>query len=539
MSTNNINSNRNLSLEKSKFDVELCNDNMTFSDCELSILRNAVEESERVIGEQLINNDETRKIIDIVEKFIIRKKLLCYGGTAINNVLPHDAQFYDYSMEIPDYDFYSNNSLNDAIELADIYFKNGFKDVEAKSGKHKGTFKVFVNFIPIADITYMNKVLFNNLLRDSIVKNGIHYVPVNFLRMGVYLELSRPKGDISRWEKVTKRLNLLNEYYPFNEMDCKQVDFTTNVIDLQSKDTTKYKEYILVRDTLIENGVVFFGGFARNIYSKYIKNKDKQFKLKSDPVFDVLSEDITKTAKELKKVLENNDISNVILEKHEAFGELIPEYIKVIIDDEPIVFIYSPIACHSYNEVELGTKVVKIASIYTMLTFYLTFIYANKSHYNQDRLFCMAKYLFELQSKNRLTRKGVLKHYSIECYGEQESLEDILAIRSQKFKELKKDPDSDEYKQWFLKYEPANKNKNIKIKKQRTPKKSVVEIINSKPTKETKDTTKETKDTTKETKKTKKTKNTKKTQKKTTKTSPIRTLKTKILERSKRNTYLV
>jgi hypothetical protein len=523
MSTNNIKSNP--SLEKSKFDVELCNDNMTFSDCELSILRNAVEESEKILGEELINNDETRKIIDIVEKFLIRKKLLCYGGTAINNVLPHDAQFYDYSMEIPDYDFYSNNSLNDAIELADIYFKNGFKDVEAKSGKHKGTFKVFVNFIPIADITYMNKVLFNNLLRDSIVKNGIHYVPVNFLRMGVYLELSRPKGDISRWEKVTKRLNLLNEYYPFNEMDCKQVDFTTNVTDLQSKDTTKYKEYILVRDTLIKNGVVFFGGFARNIYSKYIKNKDKQNKLKSEPVFDVLSEDIIKTAKELKKVLEENDISNVILEKHEAYGELIPEYVKVTVDDEPIVFIYSPIACHSYNEVEIGTQVVKIATIYTMLTFYLTFIYANKSHYNQDRLFCMAKYLFELQSKNRLTRKGVLKHYSIDCYGEQESLEDILAIRSEKFKELKKDQDSDEYKQWFLKYEPANKNKNIKIKKQKTPKKSVVEIINSKPTKDSTNV--------------EKTQKTQKTKRKTSKTSPKKTLKTKILERSKKNTYLV
>jgi hypothetical protein len=103
-----------------------------------------------------------------------------------------------------------------------------------------------------------------------------------------------------------------------------------------------------------------------------------------------------------------------------------------------------------------------------------------------------------------------LKHYSIECYGEQETLEDILSIRSEKFKELKKDPDSDEYKQWFLKYEPANKNKNVKIKKQRTPKKSVVEIIDSKPTK-----------------------------KKTTKTSPRKTMKTKILERSKKNTYLV
>ena len=49
---------------------------------------------------------------------------------------------------------------------------------------------------------------------------GILYAPPNFLRMAMYLELSRPAGDVSRWEKVLKRLILLNKHYPLSSKEC-------------------------------------------------------------------------------------------------------------------------------------------------------------------------------------------------------------------------------------------------------------------------------------------------------------------------------
>ena len=42
---------------------------------------------------------------------------MCYGGTAINNILPNYDKFYDTNFEIPDYDFFSPN----AIELRSNY----------------------------------------------------------------------------------------------------------------------------------------------------------------------------------------------------------------------------------------------------------------------------------------------------------------------------------------------------------------------------------------------------------------------------------
>ena len=40
----------------------------------------------------------------------------------------------------------------------------------------------------------------------------------------MYLELSRPDGDVSRWEKVLKRLTLLNKHYPMKGLNCRVED---------------------------------------------------------------------------------------------------------------------------------------------------------------------------------------------------------------------------------------------------------------------------------------------------------------------------
>jgi hypothetical protein len=75
-------------------------------------------------------------------------------------------------------------------------------------------------------------------------------------------------------------------------------------------------------------------------------------------------------------------------------------------------------------------------------------------HYNKERLGCMAKFLFEIQQKNRIEQRGVLKRFSIECYGKQPTLEDMRAEKAEKYKELKDDHDDKEYEMWFLKYVP-------------------------------------------------------------------------------------
>ena len=140
---------------KQIIDNTVCDDKMTFQDCELAVLRHAVDLNEDIKGRRVVGNSDVKEILKIVEQFIINKKLICYGGTAINNILPKSVQFYNKDVEIPDYDFFSPNAMDDSKELADIYYNSGYIDVEAKAGMHYGTYKVFVNFIPIADITQL------------------------------------------------------------------------------------------------------------------------------------------------------------------------------------------------------------------------------------------------------------------------------------------------------------------------------------------------------------------------------------------------
>jgi len=441
----------------------VCKD-LSFADCELAILRMAVDEAEDKMGRRIVNSEDVQKIIDIVEEFIKRKKLICYGGTAINNLLPEEDRFYNKEIELPDYDFFSKNALTDAKELADIYYKKGFIDVEAKSGQHHGTYKVFVNYMAVADITHLPKEIYNAVKQDALSVAGIFYAPPNFLRMSMYLELSRPAGDISRWEKVLKRLALLNKNYPLTNINCNVVEFQREM----SNKENEYKIYETVRNTLINQGVVFFGGFANVLYSQYMP-KNLQKKLENVADFDVLSNNPEKTAEVIKERLDDNGIKKVKIIKQSAVGEIVPEHYEVKVDNDSVLFIYKPIGCHSYNILLMNGRKVKVATIDTMLSFYLAFLYANKPYYNQfmDRILCMSKFLFDVQQKNRLVQKGLLKRFSITCYGHQESIEEMKAEKAAKYKEFKKSNNKKMFEEWFLSYKPDDikriKDDNKKI----------------------------------------------------------------------------
>ena len=439
---------------KKKYYPEQCEDDMTFEECELAILRQAIDENERAQGEKLVKNDQIMTMIKILEEFLISRKLICYGGTAANNILPEYAQFYNRDVEIPDYDFFSPLAMNHTKELADIYYKNGYTDVEAKSGIHHGTYKVYVNFIPIADITYIHPELFRGISKESIVVGGIHYVPPNYLRMSMYLELSRPAGDIGRWEKVFKRLTLLNTHYPMKmEHNCNTVDFQRK---MESSSEDSEKIYTIIRDTFIELGVVFFGGYASSLYSKYMP-KDQRKLIRKIPDFDVLYEEPEKCAATVQERLAEGGFEKVKLYKHEAIGEIIPDHIELRIGNECLAFIYSPIACHNYNVIRIGDhKEVKVATIDTILSLYLAFMYAEAPYYYKDRILCMAKFLFEVEQKNRLKQTGLLKRFNPTCYGTQETMNTMRAMKAEKYKELKSNRDSTEYKEWFFKYVPGD-----------------------------------------------------------------------------------
>ena len=433
---------------------------------ELEILREAINVAENK-KKNLIKSPIIKKIIDILETFLKSKKLVCYGGTAINNILPESDQFYDKSIDIPDYDFFSPNALDDAKELADIYYKKGFDEVEAKAGVHIGTYKVFVNFIPIADITQMTPGIYDNLKKTTIVKKGIHYAPPDYLRMSAYLELSRPDGDVSRWEKVYKRLLLLNKNYPIDEKKCTVKEF---IGKFNKKIPQQNSINSIVLNIIINQKLVIFGAYALYNYSN-AKESEKKILLKA-PNFDVLAEEPLKITNLIKESLTKNNIGNITIIKNEAQGEIIPEHYEIKVGNKSIIYIYKPLACHSYNTIKINNNKLNIASIDTMLSLYLSFIYMDNPIYDTRRILCICQFLIYIQSKNKFNKKGIFKRFTSKCHGEQDTIFSIRAKKATLYNRLKDNVCDPEYEKYFLRYIPlqGSKCKNKKTKKEDTKK---------------------------------------------------------------------
>ena len=202
------------------------------------------------------------------------------------------------------------------------------------------------------------------------------------------------------------------------------------------------------------------------------------------PDFDVLSENPEASATILKEQLHYEGYKNVKIFKKQPIGEYVDIHYEIIVNNDVIAFIYKTIACHSYNLITINGQQIKVATIDTILSFYLIFIYANRPYYDENRLLCIAEYLFKVQLKNRLQQKGLLRRFSVLCYGKQKTLEDMREEKAKLYAQFKGNKDlrkSKLYNMNFFRYIPkedyksinkSKKNKNKNKKKNKNKNKS-------------------------------------------------------------------
>ncbi len=358
--------------------------------------------------------------LKVVEDFLKTHSVLCYGGTAINNLLPPEDRFYNPEVEVPDYDFFSRTPQEHAMFLANKLKEIGIKNIEVKPGVHLGTFKVFADFEGVADITHLESLVFDRLWDENVTRNGIHYVSPDFLRMSMYLELSRPRGDVSRWKKVYERLLLLNKHYP---IQCK-AGKTSPHPEIEKE---RKKEF---RRILTEEPVVLLGATAAEVH---------------------LEKDLTTPAMFLaeKETIEKLTKGRTV-QFYEG-SEILPPLYNVIEEDGSVQFkFYETTACHSYHSIPGGGKV---ASIPTILQFFFAYIYSAKgSSQNVANTLCIAQRMVDLASHKPKRRFELLTPK--DCIGIQETKTDLRKNKSKLYEELSKDKNSAEFIQYFFTYDP-------------------------------------------------------------------------------------
>jgi hypothetical protein len=288
-----------------------------------------------------------------------------------------------------------------------------------------GTYKIFVNFIPLVDITHLEENLYHVLWKSSRKIEGIHYVPYSYLKMSLYLELSRPLGDVGRWSKVYKRLQLLEEEHP-------------TLID---KAMTQNEPPPPFFKTLVQRvqPYVLAGEFGLTYYQTMFPVEYRQKHPRNVMVFTEDPHEILSLFQDVSYTLHfyKNKFINVC---------------EVSFEQVPMLYIVSLDSCQSYNILERYGKTFKIASYDTVLSTYYALTFLNIPSLPNLLLYCSLL----TACKDRKTKQ--MRRFRMPCIGYQPSLEELRRRRGAKYTVYKK---TGKHKHLFFRYRPnTKKNKN-------------------------------------------------------------------------------
>jgi len=195
--------------------------------------QNVDEYYERIFEKSSIDYEYETRCLELVKKFVIERKLIVFGGYAIDKALKLKGTKIYRDDEKPDIDVLSPNSVRDAYDLVEILRAEGYQNVAAIRGIHITTMRVRTNFIYVIDIAYIPPKIYE--LIPTINFNNIHIVHPLYQRMDMHLSFSFPffgcprENIFNRWEKDLKRFNLIEKYYPIVVKDTSYKKHTIKV----------------------------------------------------------------------------------------------------------------------------------------------------------------------------------------------------------------------------------------------------------------------------------------------------------------------
>jgi len=393
-------------------------------------IKHAALEAQKKIDYESAHDPQVMKSIEVVENFLRKRHRLCYGGQAINAHLPKAYQFYNPEYSVPDYDFFTPSQKGDLLLLVKDLRAAGFVDIYVREGMHEGTFKIYVDYVPVADMTAIDPSLYRILSRREYRMNGISYLDANTLRMMMYLELSRPAGEVSRWGKVYERLVLFNEFAarppcrikPMAEhsLSAEQVSFTLSF--------------------MVEHQRVFAGADLISFYDHTLRTRTKRSKwvLTTKRPLLFYSPTPLEDAEHLMKAfhqLEDGDAGRkkMRIVSYDSKGvEVLPSMKIIVRGKQPLVFIIRQTACYSYVTFPLDRdRSLPIASMDTLITLYFSLGLIRSAYFDMGSMECVANHVVQLSIQSR-DRSGPFPFISITCQGHQPSVKSLIRKRIQR-----------------------------------------------------------------------------------------------------------
>jgi hypothetical protein len=395
-------------------------------------LKHVVDQAQKRVDFTIANDPDVAKAIQTVERFLRKKRRVCYGGQAINALLPKGRKFYNEKYTIPDYDFFSPEMEADVEELIKLLETEGFTDISKKLSVHDGTIKVYVNYIPVADCSEMNPEMFRIIQRRAKVVSGIFYCDADLLRMMMYLELSRPRGEVERWTKVFDRLTLLNHEYPLSE--CND---DIRVSPLGEAERKLLLEYCVKRK-LVMAGPEFVELFEMGKDKTHIDTLARR----GGPLI-FFSDRPQVDAEDIKDILENigeKTRSHINVEEVKSPSDHIYNYVTVTRGKEKIALIFQEDSCHAYTTLTVdGGAEMRIGTPDLLLNLYYTlYIFGKKEKgFFQNSLDCLVKKLYTISERARNSPTKFIPAFGLRCSGHQRGIATLLKMKAERTEKAK------------------------------------------------------------------------------------------------------
>jgi uncharacterized protein YdhG (YjbR/CyaY superfamily) len=341
--------------------------------------------------------------------------------------LPQKRKFYDPNYNVPDYDFFSPNVEADVDELVDMLEKEGFEDVNKRVGMHEGTMKVYVNFVPVADCSLMNPKIFKIIQKRAVKVDGILYTDPDMLRMMMYLELSRPRGEVSRWRKVFERLTLLNHAFPPGE--CGEHVRLSHKIEDEDRKT--------ILEFCIHNKRSVVGPEVIGIMEKQRPVLSLTYLVDIGGPVIFFSPAAETDANDLKDMLHGN----VRVETKNALTDQLFHCTMLKRGNLPVALVFQEEACLGYTLFDVkGKGDIRIGTPDTLLHLYytLTIFGTKEKAYFQTSLDCLIQKIHTLLKGVRNNPTKLLPAFSLRCSGHQKGMATLLKEKAERTKEEKK-----------------------------------------------------------------------------------------------------
>ena len=369
------------------------------------------------------NIDEYKNVKIHVLNIIKEKKLIIKGGVAwdmlIKNKTKNEENYIYDDNDIYDIDVYSYEPIKDMKDICDYLATHKFKFIQGANAFHEETYKIYVNYREICNISYMPKYIFAKI--DRLIIDGYHLIGNRIILIDLLRQFNDPLNSFFRLNKVYERGIKILKYYPLR--------LNTNGKDYEKLDNEQKKIGKLLFTYLCEDKEIIF--IDRNILNIYINPNEKEI-IYDNYKIEIITDKLIEKTKEIYKFINEIIIDNtkLIIEEYNKFFEFLDNKIVFKYDDEIILIIYGNNEyCTPYNLIkEKKSQNNLMIGTFNVCILYLiiNLIYNKINNEKYDKIEFVLSKMFNSRDKylNNINKSiiddNIFKDFKIECYGRTE-----------------------------------------------------------------------------------------------------------------------